>query len=279
MKRWFSTIAMVGTILLATPDAGRAEAPSPAKAAGQPVRSGLWRQWIVWLRPGTAAAAALERTVTRVNVVRGAKALPALKTPVDRVLVFSAIEETDPRGPAGASLKDGNREMFFATFVDVEGGGSYVLFLQDPLRSNGALTQAGVPGTTANITASWVNNWDATSTVSTSWKAESQKDKVEFEASYSTLASIERRSFPPAPDYFSGTLARSLVLLYEPRPTEPIELWERSSSVWIDMMTSKNAKTKLKVNLRDPDLQAMFSDPENLPVRLVELARQVRFMR
>ena len=283
MRSWILLLCVAGVVTIESPRARAAEPPAPgapAKTGSTPnvLRSGLWRQWVLWSRPGPAAKASLERTLNLINVTRASKGGTPLKPALDSRLIFSVITERDPRGPDGTALKDGNLEMFFATFVEDEAGKSFVLFLDDPLRSNAELAKTGLPGTVATITGGYVEVVDATSTFSTKWTAKSLKDEVEFEASYSATTSTERRSFPAAAEFVSGSIAHNLDMLYASRPTESIELWERSSSTWVSL-PGKGAKAKLKVKLHDPELHAMFSDPLNLPIQLVQIERQVRIQK
>jgi hypothetical protein len=261
---------------------GAAAAEKTGQAAPEPsghLRSGLWRQWILWIEPGPQAAEALARSLARVSSARVEAALAPLKLSAEPLLVFAVYDEDDARGPDGESVPGGNREMFFATFVEVEGGGPLVLFLADPLRSSAELTARGVPGAPGAFQHAYeVDGQGAERRVRTRSSCEAGPDSVHFTAVYAAEAIEQQRSFPPAAEYLGASLAHSLDVLFASRPTEPFRLWERSSSSWIPLPRAGVTVT-LTVKLQDPDLSAMFTDPGNRPVRLVELHRQVRFQR
>jgi hypothetical protein len=244
-------------------------------------RSGIWKQWIYWTEPGPQASAAVQRIIAQVNESRAAAALPLLIFDPVEPLVVGIFEETNPRGPNGASLANRlpNQEIFLATFAEVESGGEVVLFLTDPLRSNAELTAKGIPGGPAVFQRNMKSDLAGSNNdVSTKWVASNAVDEIKFNAEYSRTPTTPTSRFPGTSSYLNCNVVPSVDTVYRSRPTETFSFLERNQS-WFFALPNDDVQVSLRVRHHDADIDAMFNDPANQPMALLELDRVVRFER
>ena len=278
----------IASLLLAFAFAGGAQAqnilvncPDPIQQdASKVFRSGIWKQWIYWVTPGPSAYAAVLRVVAEVNGARSAAGLPTLLPNPSNPVIVSVFSESNPRGKDGSSPFPfaGNDEAFFATFVDDTAGGSEVLFLTDSVRSNDILTTAksvpGVPGVFEYSIESEVKAND--SKVSTEWEITfNSRDKIRFAASYPSSAIYFRNVFPSRVAFARCNQQSFSTLIFRSAPTVSYTLFDRSKASYVDL-TDSRVKVKLNVSHHDPDINAMFNDPHNVPEVLIETDRVVR---
>ena len=254
---------------------------SPQQNPAKVFRSGLWKQWIYWITPGPSAFLAVQRVVAEVNAARVIAGLPILLPDPAYPLIVSVFDESNPRGANGSSAIDNipvNAEVFLATFVDDSIGGSEVLFLTDPIRSNSAVTAKLVPGVAGNFERSTESSLKSDGTkVSTEWEiTTAMHDEIKFSASYPGTAIYFRSVSPPSRIAFANcNLTAYSTLIYRSSPTASYTLFDRSQGNFIDP-TIKDTKIKVHIRHHDPDINAMFNDPRNAPDTLIEADRVVR---
>jgi hypothetical protein len=280
-KRWIihnALASILSTVLVSQAITASAQCSDPNKH----FRSGIWKQWILWISPGPSALAAVQRVINEMNRARAAAALPLLVFDPQEPLVVGIIEESNPRGPDGANLTNRlpNQEVFFATFAEVANGGEVVVFLTDPLRSNNELTAKGVPGADASFERQMSFELEGSqSEVRTKWEASNQRDEVTFSAEYPGSAISFRFRVPGASDYLQCNLALSLNVIYRSIPTQTFALLERNQTAGIGDLTMPGVDVSLRVTHHDSDISAMFNDRGNQLTVLFEIDRVVRFER
>jgi hypothetical protein len=262
-------------------------APAPTNLTTQDpsmvFRSGLWKQWIYWAIPGPHAYAAIQRIVAEVNAARASAGLPLLVSNPSYEIVVSVFDEKNARGANGSSAlpTTSNQEAFLATFVDDAAGGSEVLFLTDSLRSNDLLAVKGVPGVSAQVEREIeIKSQHGEERVETEWRFSSVAgDRIEFSAHYPSSA-IYYHSVTPAAriDYAKFNLGHSADLIYRSAPTQIYPLFARDEGNFIDL-TAKGVHAKVRIEHHDPDVNAIFNDPRNLPEVLIASDRDVRIER
>jgi hypothetical protein len=229
-------------------------------------RGGLWQETIVAVAPGAGARAAVQRILAEMNVARAQAnpPLPALLFDPQQPVLLSVFEESDARGPDGASLSDPrpNREVQVLTNVDVDGGGELLVFLADPLRSNAALTAKGVPGAPAVIRRTvHVVPKGARSITTTEWTVTSASDAIELSARYSSEAISVQSRFPGGSSYLDCNLGLFRELSFRTAPTLTYEAHDRSDVAFLFDLTRDDVKVGLQVSHHDPDIDAIFNDP------------------
>lgn len=261
--------------------------PTPASLTTQDptmvFRSGLWKQWIYWASPGPQAYAAIQRIVAEVNVARASAGLPLLVPNPTYEIVASVFDEKNARGANGSSALPitSNQEAFLATFVDDAAGGSEVLFLTDSLRSNGLLAVKGVPGVAAVVEREiTIKSEHGGETVETEWRFLSVAgDRIKFNAQYPSSAIYYHAVTPAARiDYAKFNLGHSADLIYRSAPTQIYPLFARDEGNFIDL-TVKGVHAEVRIDHHDPDVNAIFNDPRNVPEVLIALDRDVRIER
>jgi hypothetical protein len=246
-------------------------------------RSGLWKQWIYWAIPGPQAYAAIQRIVAEVNAARAGAGLPLLVTNPTYEIVVSVFDERNARGANGSSVlpTTSNQEAFLATFVDDAAGGSEVLFLTDPLRSNDLLAVKGVPGVAATVErAIEIKSEHGAERVETEWRFSSTAgDRIAFSAHYPSSAIYYHAVTPAARiDYAKFNLGHSADLIYRSAPTQIFPLFARDEGNFIDL-AGKGVHARVHIDHHDPDVNAIFNDPRNVPEVLIALDRDVRIER
>lgn len=268
----------------ATP--GRAQtAPAPpaslpAQDPAMVFRGGLWKQWIYWAVPGPAAYAAVQRIVAEVNMARSGAGLPLLIPNATYRIVVSVFDERNARGVDGSSTMPttSNQEAFLATFVDDAAGGSVVLFLTEPLRSNDQLAAKGVPGVPAQVERDIrIMTEHGVEQVETGWQFSSPAgDRIEFKAQYPGTA-ITSHVVGPASrgDYAKFNLTHRNDIIYRSSPTQTYRLFAREEGSLVDL-TLKDVHMNVRINHHDPDINVIFNDPKNVPDLLIALDRDVR---
>ena len=190
------------------------------------------------------------------------------------------FDERNARGANGSSAlpTTSNQEAFLATFVDDAAGGSEVLFLTDPLRSNGLLAAKGVPGMAASVERGIeIKSEQGVETVKTEWEFSSVAgDRVEFTAQYPSTA-IYYHAVGPASriDYAKWNLTHSADIIFRAAPTKIFPLFAREEGNFIDL-AMKGVRAHVRVDHHDPDVNAIFNDPKNVPEVLIALDRDVR---
>jgi hypothetical protein len=308
-KRWFPPLVAVAlALLIPRPARGQTYCPNaPTLDPSRLFRGGLWQEWLYTMTPGRRAQAAIAAKLAQVNAVRENAKLRPLRyfagnstTPADPI-VATFLEDLDPREVSGAYCAAGpnpppDREVALGTLVD-DGLNSFVLFFDDPIRSDGCLAQFGVPGHPGTFRWSLRRkvNGGAEQT-SVAWIATSSAgDTLELAALYTNgdfnsgvrFPSLDRPDFQHAgmglytPLYQLTNNPAPLNLLggviYAPRPTQTYCFYARTDIGRIGL-TASNAVVTVKFTLHDPLLQAMFNDPGNARVTLTELLQgAVRF--
>ena len=280
--------ALVGAAL-ATTLGNPANAQSTLTHCADPVaqdpskifRSGLWKQWFYWQIPGPTAFAVVQRIVAEVNLSRTSAGLPLLVAVPGYEIIVSVFDERNARGANGSSAlpATSNQEVFFATFVDDTAGGSEILFLTESMRSNTLLTTTkGVPGVAATVERTMKFELEnGVDQVETEWQVSSAVgDKVEFKASYPTTA-IYFRSVSPASriNYANCNLTHVSDLVYRSMPAKTFPLFARDEGNFIDLKNG-GVHVKVKIKHHDPDINAIFNDPANVPEVLIAADRDVR---
>ncbi len=261
--------------------------PTPASLTTQDptmvFRGGLWKQWIYWAIPGPHAYAAVQRIVAEVNVARASAGLPLLVPNPTYEIVASVFDEKNARGANGSSTLPitSNQEAFLATFVDDAAGGFEVLFLTDPLRSNDLLALKGVPGVAAMVEREIeIKSEPGGEKVETEWRFSSVAgDRIKFRAHYPASAIYYHAVTPAARiDYAKFNLGHSADLIYRSAPTQIYPLFARDEGNFIDL-TVKGVHVEVRIDHHDPDVNAVFNDPRNVPEVLIALDRDVRIER
>lgn len=247
-------------------------------------RAGLWKHWILQILPGPAAQAAVQRIIAEVNQARAAAALPLLVFDPQEPIQIAVFEENNPRGPDGRNLANRlpNQEVLLSTFAELEGAldGEVALLLTDPLRSNADLTVKGVPGVAAVFERTMKFALEGSdSQVSTKWVASNEVDEIKFSAEYSSAAITARARFPGTSTYLNCNLGHLLDLMFRSLPTQTFKFLDRFQANVLSDLTREDVEVKLKVQHHDPDIDAMFNDPENRLFALFEFDRVVRFER
>lgn len=115
--------------------------------------------------------------------------------------------------------------------------------------------------------------------VSTKWVASNTGDEVKFSAEYSSAAITFRSRFPGTTAYLNCNLAHSTDVIYRSLPTQTFALFDRTQAAALLDLTRRDVQVSLRVRHHDPDINAMFNDPENQPYLLFELDRVMRFER
>jgi hypothetical protein len=244
-------------------------------------RSGLWKQWIYWAIPGPTAFAAVKRIVAEVNVSRASAGLPLLVAVPGYEIVVSVFDERNARGANGSSALPvtANQEAFLATFVDDTAGGSEVLFLTDPMRSNSILTTAkSVPGVAATIQRGIAYEMEnGVDKVETEWQISTAAgDKIEFSASYPETAAYFHSVSPASRiDYANCNLTHFSDIVYRSTPNKTYPLFARDAGNYLDAAQS-DVHVKVRVKHHDPDVNAIFNDKANVPEILIAADRDVR---
>lgn len=276
-------------VALGTMLCGVANAQSTPMQCADPVaqdptkvyRSGLWKQWIYWAIPGPAAFSAVQRIVAEVNVSRAGAGVPLLVAVPGYEIVVSVIDERNARGANGSSALPvtANQEAFLATFVDDTAGGSEVLFLTDPMRTNSILTTTKkVPGVAATVERAIVYEMeDGVDKVETEWHiATATGDKIEFSARYPDTAVYYRGVNPAARiDYANCNLKHVSDIVYRSAPAKTYPLFARDEGNYLDA-TQHDVHVKVQVKHHDPDVNAIFNDKANVPEILIAADRDVR---
>jgi hypothetical protein len=261
--------------------------PTPASLTTQDptmvFRSGLWKQWIYWAIPGPHAYAAIQRIVAEVNVARAGAGLPLLASNPSYEIVASVFDEKNARGANGSSALPitSNQEVFLATFVDDAAGGSEVLFLTEPLRSNALLAVKGVPGVSAVVERDiTIKSEPGGEKVETEWRFSSVAgDRIQFSAKYPSSAIYYHTVTPAARiDYAKFNLGHSADLIYRSAPTQVYPLFARDEGNFIDL-TMKGVHAEVRIDHHDPDVNAIFNDSRNVPEVLIVSDRDVRIER
>lgn len=243
-------------------------------------RGGLWKQWFYWAIPGPGAFAAIQRIVADANLARATAGLPLLIADPTLEIVVSVFDERNARGADGSSALPvtANQEAFLATFVLDTAGGFQVLFLADPMRTNNLLTAKAVPGVSATIARSMeFESENGVDKVSTEWEVSSAAgDRIRFNAHYPGTAVYFHGVGPAARvNYANCNLTYSTDIVYRSSPTRLYQLFAREESNWVDLASSE-VKVKVQVKHHDPDVNAIFNDPHNLPEVLIATDRDVR---
>lgn len=244
-------------------------------------RSGLWKQWFYWQIPGPTAFAAVQRIVAEVNIGRTSAGLPQLVAVPGYEIIVSVFDEHNARGANGSSAlpMTANQEAFLATFVDDVAGGSEILFLTEPMRTNSLLTNTkGVPGVAATLEREMEFKLEnGVDKVETEWKfSTAVGDRIEFKASYPDAA-IYFHSVSPASriSYANCNLTHYSDLVYRSAPTKSFPLFARDEGNFIDL-TKPGVRVKVRVQHHDPDIHAIFNDRANVPEVLIAADRDVR---
>jgi hypothetical protein len=247
-------------------------------------RGGLWKEWVVQILPGPRALEAIQRIVVEMNQGR-AKAdppVPQLVFTPDIPLLFSVFEENNPRGPSGAPVADRNpnREVLLGTYALVDGGGPVLILLADPLRTNKALTASGIPGVDAAIerTMKFPEGEDGVET-STRWAVASASDQVKFSLRYSSAAISSRSRFPSAPAYLGCDYGHFVDQIFRSSPAQTYAVYDHSQTSFLFDLTREDIKLHLRIKHHDPEVQAIFNDPDNQPIGLSEADRVIRWQR
>lgn len=283
--------AALAVLVLGTLVPGAASAQTTPMQCGDAVaqdptrvfRGGLWKQWLYWAVPGPSAYAAIQRVVAEVNAARSTAGLPLLVSNPAYEIVVSVFDERNARGVNGSSTYPvtANQEAFLAVFVDDSGGGSELLFLTDPLRSNVQLAARGVPGTAATVEYSVaLEASNGSDRVSTRWEFRSDGgDSLVFRAHYPADAVYFRGIAPAARTLYANcNLVHSADIVHRSAPTALYALFSREESNYVDLSRG-DVEVKVKVHHRDPLVRAIFGDPANLPEVLIGLDRDVRIER
>jgi hypothetical protein len=246
------------------------------------LRSGIWKQWIYWITPGPDAYTAVRRVVAQVNRARSAAAVPLLVPNPGYPLIVSVFDEANPRGANGSSALatiPSNQEVFLATFVDDTVGGSEVLFLTDPIRSNDALTTVKlVPGIAGIFDRTIkLDLEDGETQVKTVWNVlSSAGDALHFSASYPGAAIYSSVPSPASRLTFANcNLVSFSDLVYRSNPAGHYTLFDRGEGNYVDL-SNDEVKVRLNVRHHDRDINQMFNDRRNVPVLLIETDRVVR---
>jgi hypothetical protein len=271
---------ILAVLSLTAPGSARAQCLEPS----QHFRGGLWKEWVVQILPGPRALAAVQRVVTEMNLVRAQAnpPIPLLVFDPQIPLLFSVFEENNPRGPDGLSLTDRtpNREVLLGTWAVVEGGGPVLILLSDPLRSNRELTAKGVPGVDAVVERTMKFTAEGTiSESSTHWTVTSASDVVRFSLRYSSEAISSRSRFPTASTYLACNYGHFLDLIFRSRPDQTYGVYDRSQTTFLFDLSRDDVRLSFKVDHHDPEVTAIFNDPDNLPIGLSEADRVVRWQR
>lgn len=253
----------------------------PPQDSTKVFRSGLWKQWIYWAIPGPTAYAAVQRIVAEVNVSRATAGLPYLVPVPGAEIVVSVFDERNARGANGSSAfpETSNQEAFLATFVQDTAGGSEVLFLTDPLRSNAVLTTAkAVPGVAAVVERSIeIKLENGVDKVVTEWQLSSVAgDNIVFNAQYPSTAIYARTVGPAARvAYANCNLTHSADVIYRSAPIVTYPLFAREAGNFVNL-SKPGVKVKVVVKHHDVDVNAIFNDPANAPELLIAVDRDVR---
>ena len=246
------------------------------------LRSGIWKQWIYWMTPGPDAFAAIQSVVAEVNTARAAAGAPLLAADPAFPLIASVFDERNPRGANGSSAVAtplSNQEVFLATFANDAAGGSEVLFLTDPIRSNDVLTTVKlVPGVSGVFDRSIKLDLEGSETrVKTEWHVSSSAgDEIRFSASYPGSAIYADVVSPAARIAFANcNLVSFSDLVYRSNPAKTYTLFDRSQASYVDV-TLDDVNVRLRVQHHDRNIMRMFNDRQNVPQLLIETDRVVR---
>jgi hypothetical protein len=263
-------------------------APGDAEAqcldSAKHFRGGLWDETIAAVAPGAGAQAAVQRILAEMNAARAQAnpPLPALLFDPQQPVLLSLFEESDPRGPDGAPLSDPapNREAHVLTNVDVDGGGTLLVLLTDPLRSNGALTSKGVPGTPAVLTKTLnLVPRGAKSQTRVQWTVASASDSIALSARYSSDAVSAWSRFPGTTSYLECNLGLFREFSFRTSPTATYESHDRSQVAFLLDLTRDDVEVHLQVSHHDPDIDAIFNDPATALQVLADGQRVERWQR
>ncbi len=272
-------LAVVLTMYIATPSA-HAECFDPSKH----LRGGQWNQWVLQLTPGRVARDKVEQVIDEINAARLANDLPLLVYRKAEAIAFGVIEENNSRGPYGVPVADHvlpNHEIFFATFASLAPKQPVVVFLADPLRSNAHLTAAGVPGQTAEFaTTLSLDRQGKEFAVKTKWLAQNGSgDRVQFAARYSSADIAGRGSSPSGEDYLRCGMSSVFSVIFRSKPLQTFSFFDLIQTSVIRDFDRQNVEVDLRVQLADPVVHAIFNDPENRFLQLLEVHRVVRIER
>ena len=266
--------AAAGILLLATP--ARAQCFDTSKH----LRSGQWHQWVLQLTPGPHARSKVEQIIDEINTARSVRSLAPLVYNKSAPIVIGFINENNARGPNGEPLPNGvsNQEIFFAAFASLPPKHTVVVFLTDPLRSSADLTAAGVPGRAAEFAADVnLKLQGKDSAVTTKWLAHNRSgDRIQFSAQYASAAAPNRGSGPSAESYLECGMSSVFSVIFRRMPLQTFSFFELIQMSFIRDFASESVAVDLKVELADPVVNAIFSDPANKYSQLIEVHRVVR---
>lgn len=246
-------------------------------------RGGQWKEWILQMRPGSIAVSKAEQIINEINTARAASQLAPLTFSKDNPIVFGVIDETNARGPSGERLKNrpSNQELFFATFAALPSSKPVIVFISDPLRSNSELTTAGVPGREASFAVETkVERRGVNSVISTKWIAQNDTgDDIQFSARYTSADVSATNAGPPPTEYLLCNMINIGSMLFRSLPLQVFSFFDRLQASVINDFGKPNVQVDLKLKLADPVLDAIFNDPDNLYLRLIEVDRVIRLER
>ena len=277
-RKWshlFVTLAAAGVIsLLGTP--ARAQCFDSSKH----LRSGQWHQWVLQLTPGPDAQTKVEQVINEINAARLVNNLPLLTYDKSAAIAVGFIDENNGRGPNGEPLVNhlSNQEIFFATFASLPFKHPVVVFLTDPLRSSADLIAAGVPGRAA-VFATDVNIklQGRDSAVTTKWLAQNGAgDRIQFSAQYASADVASRGSGPSADGYLECGMSSVFSVVFRLLPLQTFLFFDLIQTSVIRDFANRSVAVELKVQLADPIVNAIFGDPANEYLQLIEAHRVVR---
>jgi hypothetical protein len=276
--------AVVAALLYSVPAMAQTPMNCQDSVAQDPTkvfRGGLWKQWFYWAVPGPAAFTTVQRIVEEVNVSRRAAQLPTLIARPFYEVIVSVFDERNARGANGSSAfpETSNHEAFLASFVDDSAGGSEVLFLTDPIRSNTTLTtQKSVPGVQADVERAVESKLEkGVENTHIEWHLTSVlNDEIRFSAHYSST-SVSFRTVEPAArvDYANCDLTHGIDIIYRSAPTRTYPLFSRDEGNWFDL-SQPGARVRVQVKHHDSEINTIFNDPSNIPEFLIGTDRDVR---
>jgi len=223
----------------------------------------------------------VERIIIQINTARAQAGLPLLVFDPFEPVEVSVHEENNPRGPGGLSLANRlpNQEIEFSIFAELPGAlnGEVVVFLTDALRSNSELADKGIPGAAAVFQRSMGSVLSGSNSLTnTTWVASNATDRIEFSATYSSAAIAFRSRFPGATAYLNCNLGYLVDILFRSLPNDTFKTLDRSQSAVVTDFTRSDVRVRLRVKHHDPDIQAIFNDPQNAPSLLIEFDRILR---
>ncbi len=271
----FVTLAAAGAIsLLASP--ARAQCFDSSKH----LRSGQWHQWVLQLTPGPDAQTKVEQVINEINAARFVNNIAPLTYDKNAAIAVGFIDENNARGPNGKPLVNhlSNQEIFFATFASLPPKHPVVVFLTHPLRSNADLTAAGVPGRAAEFGIDVTLKLQGReSTVTTKWLAQNGAgDRIQFSAQYAGADVASRGSDPSADGYLECGMSSVFSVVFRGLPLQMFSFYDLIQTSVIRDFAERGVAVDFKVQLADPIINSIFSDPANRYFQLIEAHRVVR---